>query len=291
MKNIEFPREFAFRLAKLKHKKIVIKFGGSALNGNADMASFCEDIALLVSLGIRPIIIHGGGPEINEELKKLGKEVKKVAGLRITDDETLEVVMRVLKNINEKIVLSLKKAGIKAVGMEGAEGKMIVCRRMSPVPVKDENGNSYLVDLGNVGEVSCVDPTPINLLCASGFVPVIYPICTDENGKRVNVNADTVAAHIARALRSEEIFLVTDVPGIMKENGNGATVIPRVSLKEIDHLIANGVVKDGMVPKLEACRIAIMNGVKTAHMVCGKTPHSILNELLGIKDCGTKVVP
>ncbi|MBC7107788.1 MAG: acetylglutamate kinase [Methanomassiliicoccales archaeon] len=289
MAGVEIPKEMIPRLAKLRGKKIVIKFGGSTLNGNGDMASFCEDIALLVSLGVRPVIVHGGGPEINDEMKKLGKEIKKVAGLRVTDDETLEIVRNVLARINEEIVNALRNAGIKAIGIEGAEGRTVICTRMPPIKTKDENGHECFVDLGNVGEVSKVDPTLINLLCASGFVPVVYPICVDENGKRVNVNADTVAAYLAKALRSEDIFLVTDVPGLMKENGNGATVIPQVSLREIDALIASGVVKDGMVPKLEACRLAILSGVKTAHMVCGKIPHSILNELLGMKNSGTRI--
>ncbi|MBM4236891.1 MAG: acetylglutamate kinase [Euryarchaeota archaeon] len=289
MKEFEIPREKASELRKLRGKRIVIKFGGSSLNGNGDLDRFSQDIAALVGLGIRPVIVHGGGPEISNEMRKLGKEVKKVAGLRVTDDETLEIARSVLSRINFGIVDSLKKAGIKAIGMEAGEGHTVICAKIPPVTVKDAEGNECAVDLGNVGEVQRVDPSAINLLCASGFVPVIYPISADCKGRAMNVNADTIAAHIAKSLRSEDIFLVTDVPGLMKENGNGATIIHQASLADIDCLISAGAVTDGMIPKLEACRMAVLNGVKTAHMVCGNVPHSILNEILGGTNCGTRI--
>jgi len=289
MQEFEIGREMAPRIRRMRGKKVVIKFGGSSVNGNGDLEQFCSDIGLLVSVGIRPVIVHGGGPEINAEMKRLGMEVKKVMGLRVTDDRTLEVANDVLCRMNANIVESLKAAGVRAIGISGGEGRTVICRKMDPAKLTDEDGKECLVDLGNVGEVVSVDPTMINLLCASKFVPVIYPICADGLGRFLNVNADTAAAHVARALHSEDMVLVTDVPGLMKENGNGATVIHETSLTQLDSLISAGIVTDGMVPKIEACRLAIANGVKTAHMVSGKEPHSILNQLIGGVNCGTRI--
>ena len=289
MEEFEIGKEMAPRIRKMRGKKVVIKFGGSSLNANGDLKQFCNDIALLVSVGVRPVIVHGGGPEINAEMKRLGMVVKKVMGLRVTDDQTLDVAKDVLSRMNAHIVEALKMAGVKAIGIPGAEGRTVICRKMDPVKVTDKDGNECLVDLGNVGEVVSIDPTMINLLCASKFVPVIYPICADESGCWLNVNADTAAAHIAHALHSEDMVLVTDVPGLMKENGNGATVIHETSLTQLDSLISAGIVTDGMVPKLEACRLAVLNGVKTVHMVSGKEPHSILNQLIGGINCGTRI--
>ena len=289
MEKSAFGNEMASRARKLRGKKVVIKFGGSSLNGNGDLRHFCEDIAYLVSMGMRPVVVHGGGPEINAEMKKLGMEVRKVIGLRITDDQTLKVAESVLSQTNSHIVEAMKSAGVKSIGFSGGECNTIVCTKMAPIAVKDESGQECKVDLGNVGEVVAVDPTTINLLCASGFVPVIYPICVDRNGNPLNVNADTAAAHIARALHSEDFVLVTDVPGLMKENGNGASVIHETSLAQIDALVSSGRITDGMVPKVEACRLAIRNGVQAAHMVSGREPHSILNQLIGGVVCGTKI--
>lgn len=275
------------RIWKLRGKKILIKFGGSTLNGNGDLERFSSDIALLVSLGLRPIVVHGGGPDISKEMEMRGLEVKKVAGLRITDDEGLKVVKEVLSSINGTIVSSLQSSGIKAIGLSGGEEGSILCSRLPTVKVV-EDGMEREIDLGNVGEVLSIDPTLISLLCVSGFVPVIYPICRDEEGREMNVNADTVAAHLAHALGCEEMVMVTDVPGILKEDGNGATLIEEVTLNDLDTLIGTGVVTGGMLPKVEACRLAITKGVKEAHMVSGKVPHSILDQLLRGVNCGTR---
>jgi len=289
MQEFVIGKEMAPRIRRMRGKKVVIKFGGSSVNGNGDLEQFCIDIGLLVSVGVRPVIVHGGGPEINAEMKKLGMEVKKVMGLRVTDEETLRVAEDVLCKMNAHIVEALQAAGVKTIGISGGEGGTVLCRKMDPVRIVDKDGKECLVDLGKVGEVVSIDPTMINLLCASKFVPVIYPICVDGLGHLLNVNADTAAAHIARALHSEDMVLVTDVPGLMKENGNRATVIHETSLTQLDSLISSGIVTDGMVPKIEACRLAILNGVKTAHMVSGKEPHSILNQLIGGVNCGTRI--
>jgi len=274
------------RIWKLRGKKILIKFGGSAFNGNGDLERFSSDIALLVSLGLRPIVVHGGGPDITKEMERRGMEVRKVGGLRITDDQGLQVVKEVLSNINSTIVSSLRSSGIKATGLSGAEEGSITCRKLPPVKVY-EDGVEREIDLGHVGEVESIDPTFISLLCASGFVPVIYPICRDKEGREMNVNADTVAAHLAHVLGCEEMVMVTDVPGILRKSGDEDTLIGQVTLSDLDSLIGSGVVTGGMLPKVEACRLAITNGVKEAHMVSGKVPHSILDQLLKGTNCGT----
>lgn len=276
------------RISKLRGKKILIKFGGNSLNGNGDLERMTKDIALLVSLGLKPIVVHGGGPNISKEMESRGLEVRKVAGLRITDDEAISVVKDVLMDINDSIVDGLRGIGIKAIGISGCEGGTIVCEKKAPVEV-EQNGSNVSVDLGNVGDVKCVDPTMVSMLCVSGFVPVIYPLCADCTGREMNVNADTVAAHMAKALECEELVLVTDVPGVMKEIGNRDTIIPQMTIMEMDDLIEIGVVSGGMVPKMEACRMAIENGVKRAHMVNGKEPNSILNQVLVGMNCGTTV--
>jgi acetylglutamate kinase len=274
---------------KLRGKNVVIKFGGSSIGGVAELDQFAQDILLLVSIGIKPIIVHGGGPEINEELKRRDLKVRKVAGLRITDDATLAVAVDVLAGINVQIVEALKRVGIKTVGMAGGEDDIVRCKKIAPVKSKDEDGKAVMVDLGNVGEITEVDPSKLKLLITSGFVPVIYPICSTGNGKVLNVNADTTAAHIAKAVRSEDLVLVTDVPGIMREFGKEETVIRHSTVDEVDVLIEEGIVSDGMVPKVEACKLAIRGGVKRAHMVCGRDKSAIIDALLSDKEHGTVI--
>lgn len=286
MVDLDYLAESFPRICSLKGKKILIKFGGNLINEKKNLERFSKDIALLVSLGLKPIIVHGGGPDINKVMEARGLTVRKIGGLRVTDDEALKVVKEVLSEINENIVNHLRAAGLKAIGMSGSEGNTVICSKTEPVEV-NENGNVVHVDLGRVGEVKSVNPSMISLLCASGFIPVIYPICCDEHGNELNVNADTVAAHIAKALGCEEMVMVTDVPGLMRENGNGDTRIPELSVSQVDELIRQGVITGGMIPKVQACKLAIINGVKRAHMVDGKMPHSILNQILKGTNCGT----
>jgi len=287
MKSIDKQR---YPLApKLRGKKVVIKFGGSSIGGVAELDQFAQDISFLVSLGIKPIIVHGGGPEINEELKRRNLKVRKVAGLRITDDATLAVAVDVLAGINVQIVEALKRAGLKAVGMAGGEGNTVRCKKIAPVKSKGKDGKAVMVDLGNVGEITEVDPSKLNLLITSGFVPVIYPICSAGNGRIMNVNADTTAAHVAQAVHSEDLVLVTDVPGIMREFGKEGTVIRHATVEEVDALIEEGIVSDGMIPKVEACKLAIRGGVRRAHMVCGRDKSAIIDALLSDEEHGTVI--
>jgi acetylglutamate kinase len=274
---------------KLRGKKVVIKFGGSSIGGEGELDHFAKDIEFLVSMGVKPVIVHGGGPEINDELKRRGLKVKKVAGLRVTDDATLAVAVDVLASINHQITDALTRAGLNAMGLAAGECNTVRCRKIAPTIAKDENGKEVMVDLGNVGEITKVDPARLNLLISSGFVPVIYPICSAGNGRLMNVNADTTAAHIAKAIGSEELVLVTDVSGIMREFGKEETVIRHATVDEIDELIESGVLSDGMIPKVEACKVAVKGGVRKAHMVCGREKSVIVDVLLSDKEHGTVI--
>ncbi len=277
------------KVGGLRHKKVVIKFGGNSLSDEGDLSRFSKDIAQLVSLGLRPVIVHGGGPEITKEMDDRGMKARKVNGLRITDDATLQVAMEVLASINAQIVQALRATNIRSMGMPGSDGKTIVCRRKPPMRVESENDTFTEVDLGNVGDVIRVNPAQIDRLCASGFVPVIYPICADQSGNLMNVNADTAAAHLATALRSEEMVLVTDVPGIMEDQQHQESLINEISFNGVDELIKAGIVTGGMVPKVEACKIALRKGVKAAHMVHGKEPQVLINSLLKGAQTGTRI--
>ncbi len=194
-------------------RKVVIKIGGSSLSDDDDLDRFSRDVSVLLTHGLWPIIVHGGGPEISQEMEHRGLKVRKVLGLRITDDEGLKVAMDVLASMNAHIVASLQKAGVNAIGMPGSKDGMVLCTKMPPIAGKDENGKEVLVDLGNVGEVALVDPSPVEDLCSKGAVPVIYPICAGQDKMSYNVNADTVAAHIARSIGSNEMVLMTDSSG------------------------------------------------------------------------------
>jgi acetylglutamate kinase len=277
------------RAKELRGKVVVIKFGGSSIGGANDQGRFSRDIALLVSVGIKPVIVHGGGPEITEEMKKNGLPVRKVLGLRVTDDNTLMVAKGGLGRINDSLVSSICSAGVKAMGLAGSECGTIVCRKMDPV-TGVENGTEIIADLGHVGEVVSVDSRSIEWLVGLGFVPVIYSICADREGHLYNVNADTAAAHVAKALQAAEFILVTDVPGLMREFGNTDSVIREVRTGEVAQLVADGIVKEGMIPKLEACCIAVSNG-GVANIICGKDPEAIVAQLLLGENRGTRIKP
>ncbi len=277
------------RLEQLRQNHIVIKFGGNAISGDDELERFAKDVAMMRSLGLQPVLVHGGGPEITREMRLRGLEPRKVAGLRITDGQALEVAEYVLGRINREIVKALKNAGVDAFGMPGHHGGTMECKRKEPVLVYDEEGNLATIDLGHVGDVERIDPGTIKLMAASGIVPVIYPIGKDADGEPVNVNADTAAAHIAAALDCEELILITDVPGILADVNDAASLIEEVSIKQVDELIEEGVVKDGMVPKIEACRLALERGVRSTHMLGAKDSEHLLIQILDGKHRGTRI--
>jgi len=265
-----------------------MKFGGNAIRGKDDLDRLAKEIAQLISKGAKIILVHGGGPEITAEIEKRGMVTKMVGGFRITDAAVLEVADQVLKQLNDDVVDSLKAAGVNAKGMPGHEGGVVVCVKKDPISVKDGDGR-ITVDLGLVGEVDAVKVGYIKDLISDGVLPVIYPICADASGMRMNVNADTVASGIAAAVGCKEMILITDVPGILRDVKDPSSKIDQVSLKDIEDLTASGIISGGMIPKVEACRNAILAGVSAVRMVNGKDKASIVSDVMDNKPHGTLI--
>jgi acetylglutamate kinase len=260
-------------------KTVVIKYGGHAMTEPELRASFAVDVVLLKAIGLRPVIVHGGGPQIGETLKRLGKVSHFVDGLRVTDDETMEVVEMVLGGkINREIVELVHQGGGRAVGLTGSDGAMLRVRR------KLVEGH----DLGRVGEVVSVDPSAISAVAAAGFVPVVAPIGADERGLTYNVNADAAAGAVARALPAEKLILLTDVEGVLDRNG---LLLGQLSIEEARKHIAEGTIREGMIPKVECCIEALSAGVARTHIVDGRILHAVLLEIFTDTGVGTLLVP
>lgn len=254
-------------------KYIVIKYGGSAMIEPGLKESFAEDCVLLKYIGIKPIIVHGGGPLISKVMEKMGLSVKFQDGLRITDGESMEVVEMALGGrINTEIVSFLNKYGAKAIGLSGADGNMIQAK-----PIKE---------LGYVGEVLAIDPKPLEALDSAGFIPVIAPIGVGEDGRRYNINADFVAAEVAISIKAEKLIFLTDTKGIY----GGETLLSTINTNEIEDLIIKGKITSGMIPKARACQNATMNKVEKAHIIDGRIKHALLLELFTNKGIGTQIV-
>ncbi|MBI0582197.1 MAG: acetylglutamate kinase [Methanomassiliicoccales archaeon] len=268
--------------------KVVVKFGGSSIGGMEQIDAFAKQIAELRERGLTPIVMHGGGPEITDEMKRCGLPVNKVAGLRITDDATLQIAKSVLSRINDRVVVSLRKAGLKAIGVAGSEADTLVAKKMDPVKLEGPDGTK-MVDLGHVGEVVKVDPRLVNALCDKGFVPVVYSICADDSGMLMNVNADTAAAALAAGIAAKDMVLVTDAPGVLRVFEDRGSTIPEIKESDLGPLTSSGILKDGMIPKVEACFMALRGGVGTAHIICGTTPNSIVDQLFSGRNLGTRL--
>jgi acetylglutamate kinase len=256
-------------------KTIVIKYGGHAMTEPELRASFAVDVVLLKYIGVRPVIVHGGGPQIGETLARLGLSSSFVDGLRVTDDATMEVVEMVLGGrINREIVELVNRGGGCAIGLTGNDGGMIQVRRRAPA------GR----DIGRVGEVVAVDAAPVHAVAAGGFIPVIAPIGVDGAGVTHNVNADEAAGALARALRAEKLILLTDVEGVKDATGR---LIPQLSEPEARKQIAEGAIREGMIPKIECCLDALRGGVARAHIIDGRILHAILLEVFTDGGVGT----
>lgn len=263
-------------------KTIVVKYGGNAMINEELKAAVIQDIALMSCVGIRVVLVHGGGPEIDAMLKRVGKESKFVNGLRYTDEETMEIVQMVLcGKVNKDIVALVQRAGGKALGLCGLDGGLL----------KGETAKKG-VDLGLVGEVSAVNPDPLLEALDRGYVPVVATVALgvgDAEGKSLNVNADTAAAQIAAALGAEKLVLMTDVSGILRDVQNPDSLIKAMKKTDLDGLIKDGIVSKGMIPKTECCRSALDGGVKKAHIIDGRVPHALLVELFTDEGIGTMI--
>jgi len=272
-------------------KKVLVKFGGSAMLTEQGQENFAQDVVVLQKTGMLPIVVHGGGPEISRAMERMGKLPQKVNGLRVTDRETLEIAEMVLVGkINSGIVSRIQRHGGKAVGISGKADGMLLSTRMEPVMTRGSDGRQTEVDLGHVGEVSKVNPTLVDLLCQNGFIPVLSPIGVDAEGNSLNLNADTAAARLATAVGAEKLVLMTDVPGVLREPGNSASLISRLRVGEIGPMIEDGTISGGMIPKIQASRDALASGVGSVHILDGKVGHSLLLEVFTDEGIGTMIV-
>ena len=265
-------------------KTIVIKYGGNAMTEDHLKASFARDIVLLKQVGVNPVVVHGGGPQIGELLKRLGKETEFVNGLRVTDRETMDVVQMVLGGIvNQEIVSLINRFGGRAVGLTGKDGQMI-----RAIPLRDHSATEGepTVDLGHVGQVEGVDPTIVHTLDHSDFIPVIAPIGFDRDGKAYNINADTAAEKLAVVLDAEKLFLLTNTPGVLDSTGE---LLPKLSAPQVDTMIRDGTIHGGMIPKIRCALDAVRSGVTAAHIVDGRVEHAVLLEMLTDEGVGTLI--
>lgn len=275
-------------IRKFYGKRFVIKYGGAAMVEESLKSSFCLDVILMKYIGIYPIIVHGGGPQIGKIMKKMGKEAQFVHGLRVTDDETLEVVEMVLGGkINKEIVGLINQHGGKAVGLSGKDGALILAEKLKVRRQCPEGNEQELIDIGLVGRVKAIRPQIIEVLDHSGFIPVIAPLGVGEDGITYNINADTVAGEIAAALKAEKLIFLSDVEGVMDERGR---LISSITKNDIEEKVACGTIKGGMIPKLEACLKALASGVVKAHIIDGRVEHALLLEIFTDKGVGTEIV-
>lgn len=265
-------------------KTIVIKYGGNAMTDKALQEDFAEDVVLLKLVGMNPVVVHGGGPQINALLEKIGKKGEFVQGMRVTDDETLDVVEMVLGGlVNQEIVTLINRAGGKAVGLTGKDGHFIHARKMK---VASQENKRKKIDVGLVGEVVRIDPEIIQLLDQRDFIPVIAPLGVDEHGTSYNINADVVAGKLAITLQAEKLVLLTNIAGVMDQNGEVLTHLTPARIKE---LVKAGTISGGMIPKIDFALDAVQNGVKSAHIIDGRVPHALLLEVLTSQGVGTLI--
>ena len=275
-------------IRKFSGKTFVIKYGGAAMVDDVLKNAFAQDIVLLNFIGIRPVIVHGGGPKINSIMEKMGKAPTFVQGQRVTDEETVDIVEMVLGGlINKQIVSLINNHGGLAIGLSGKDGNLITARRKVIRKVSPETGVPEIIDLGLVGEVAAINPKILNSIDEGGFIPVIAPISAGQDSKTLNINADYVAGAIASALTAEKLILLTDIEGIKDKKNR---LIPTLSTKKITSLISNGTISGGMLPKVQACQKAIEGKVKKTHIIDGRVPHALLLEIFTEEGVGTEIV-
>lgn len=267
------------------NKTFVIKFGGNAIVASSLSHSFALDIIFLSYVGIRPVVVHGGGPQIGEFMNRLGKESKFVDGLRVTDKETIDVVEMVLVGkINKEIVSHINKNGGRAVGLSGKDGNLIMAKKLK---IKDREDPSKTIDIGMVGEITSVNTHVIKTLDTDRFVPVIAPLGAGKDGETYNINADTAAGEISSALKAEKLILMTDVEGVKDKNEE---LLSTLSETEAGELIESGSISGGMIPKVNCCCKALDNGVGKAHIIDGRVEHAVLLEIFTDVGVGTQIV-
>ncbi len=272
-------------IQRFKGKTVVVKFGGNAMVDEALKQSFARDIVLMKLVGMNPIVVHGGGPQIGQLLARLGKTTGFVDGMRITDSETMDVVEMVLGGlVNKEIVNLINRNGGKAVGLTGKDGDFIRAKKIHLKKSAPEANVSEIIDLGYVGEVTSIDPAVVDMLGRSDFIPVIAPIGVGDDGRSYNINADLVAGKIAEVLKAEKLMLLTNTAGILDKEGN---LLTGLSIKDIDDLVEDGTISGGMIPKTRCATDALNGGVTSVHIIDGRVEHAVLLELFTNQGVGT----
>lgn len=275
-------------IKKFKNKTVVIKFGGNAMIDDELKHSFARDIVLMKLVGINPIVVHGGGPQIGDLLKRLNISTQFIDGMRVTDSETMDVVEMVLGGqVNKEIVHLINIHGGKAIGLTGKDGDFIHAKKINLKQSSPELNASEIIDLGHVGEVSSIDPAVVHMLCNSDFIPVIAPIGVGDDGHSYNINADLVAGKVAEVLKAEKLLLLTNTAGILDKNKN---LLTGLSISDIDDLVADGTIEGGMIPKTQCATDALKGGVSSVHIIDGRVDHAVLLELFTDQGVGTLLV-
>ncbi|TCV85190.1 acetylglutamate kinase [Sulfurirhabdus autotrophica] len=265
-------------------KTIVIKYGGNAMTDEKLKQGFARDVVLLKTVGMNPVVVHGGGPQINDLLKRVGKQGEFIQGMRVTDRETMDVVEMVLGGlVNKEIVNLINQNGGKAVGLTGKDGGFIRARKMM---VKNVDKPGENIDIGHVGEVTEIFPELVSLLDSRDFIPVIAPIGVGEHGEAYNINADLVAGKLAETLKAEKLILLTNTAGVLDKEGK---LLTGLTAARVDELIANGTISGGMIPKISTALDAVKNGVKSSHIIDGRVEHALLLEILTDQGVGTLI--
>lgn len=266
-------------LQEYNDKVVVVKYGGNAMTNETLKQAVMQDIVLLSLVGIKVVLVHGGGPEINAMLKKINKQSEFVNGLRYTDEETIDIVQMVLAGkVNKDLVQLLQRAGGKAMGLCGLDGDLIKAKQLN-------------ADLGFVGDITEIDPDSINTALNNGYIPVVSTVASGKNGEVFNINADTAAARIAAEMGAANLILLTDIKGLLEDKDDDSTLIRVVGVSEVPYLKNQGIISGGMIPKIDCCVEAVRRGVKKTNIIDGRIPHSILIELLTDIGAGTMIIP
>ncbi|MEO8159572.1 MAG: acetylglutamate kinase [Betaproteobacteria bacterium] len=265
-------------------KTIVIKYGGNAMTDENLKHSFARDVVLLKLVGMDPVVVHGGGPQIDDMLRRVGKKGEFIQGMRVTDRETMDIVEMVLGGlVNKDIVNLINQNGGRAIGLTGKDGSFIRARKMM---LADKNDASKMLDIGQVGEIQSIDPEVISLLESREFIPVVAPIGVGEDGESYNINADLVAGKLAEVLRAEKLILLTNTPGVLDKNGK---LLTGLTPRQVEELFADGTIHGGMLPKIESALDAAKSGVKSVHIIDGRVEHALLLEVLTDQGVGTLI--
>lgn len=273
-------------IQRFEGKVMVVKYGGNAMTDPTLESSFARDIVMLKTVGIHPVVVHGGGPQVDNLLKELGRSSDRIDGMRVTDKATMDVVEMVLGgSVNKSIVNLINKHGGRAIGLTGKDASLIRAKKL-PMTKMDEQGNPQQIDLGFVGDVVSINRDVIDLMIASNFIPVIAPLGVDDEGNTYNINADVVAGKVAEFMLAEKLILLTNIKGVLDKEGNVATGL---TPSKVDEMIADGTISGGMIPKISYALEAVKNGVKSAVIVDGRVPHATLLEVFTDKGVGTLI--